>query len=370
MFVPRALRLKGVREPQRPRPANLPQVVETSISKDDALVDAMEGISTNSPEPRNEPSDPKAVARGPRFTVKPITAEYLAQLVAGMELIFSDYAHQEDGRAKWLQQRYRTVDEEGKFIHLTAILEHPNISTMKPEATQVLLQQALREHPSTMIELASNGYHVRRFPTSYPPKFLPHNSFEVVNDDGLSFWDQRTIYVEPHLRNLCQTPAKLAYWLKEHGQMRFKWLPVQAVHMLWNSCAFVVLSGNVMHEGTWTKWRATDKPDNWKVMTKVEHTRRTAEYIALLEKQNPRGMRKAQVEDDVPAIAKPASLALNVEVVPAYTEATTQPKAKRKRKRRKGNKDDQDTDQVDDDGGTNAMTKAADVDEPGQKRRA
>ena len=57
-------------------------------------------------------------------------------------------------------------------IHLTAILEHPNISSLKPEASQVLLQQALHDHPSKMLETSSNSYYVRRKPSSYPPKYL------------------------------------------------------------------------------------------------------------------------------------------------------------------------------------------------------
>jgi hypothetical protein len=124
--------------------------------------------------------------------------------------------------------------------------------------------------------------------------------------------------------------------------MRPKWLPVQAVHMLYNSCAFVVLSGNVMHEDVWSKWRAAEKPDDWKIMTKVEHTKRTAEYIALLEKRNPRNVRKAKPDDDtLPAIARPAALAMNEEVVPGYTETTERPKTKRKRNRRKGGKENE-----------------------------
>ncbi|KAH7075478.1 hypothetical protein BKA63DRAFT_412705 [Paraphoma chrysanthemicola] len=369
MFVPRALRLKGIREPQRPKLVKPAPAAEVEVSKDDALVDAMQGISTSSPEPRKEPIGTKEITRGPRFTVKPVTPEYLAQLVAGIELILSDYAHQEDSRAAWLQQRYRTVDMEDKYIHLTAILEHPNISTMKPVATQMLLQQALREHSSNTIELASNGYHVRRRPTTYPSKFAPPNSFEIVNDDGLSFWDERTIYVEPHLRNLCQTPAKLAHWLKEHGQVRSKWLPIQAVHMIWNSCAFVVLSGNVTHEDTWSKWRASNKPDSWKIMTKVEHTRRTAEYVALLEKQNPMGMRKEKFDNTLfPPIVRPAALALNVKIVPAYTEATGQPKTKRKRNRRKGDKAGRETDEKEADDAI-GVNEAVDADEPSRKRR-
>jgi hypothetical protein len=258
---------------------------------------------------------------------------------------------------------------------MTAILEHPNISTLKPEATQVLLQQALQEHPSALLELAGSGYHVRRKPSSYPPKFLPHDSFNQVNDDGLSFWDQRTLYVEPHLRNLCQTPAKLAYWLKEHGQLRPKWLPIQAVHMLYNSCAFVVLSSSVMHESTWSKWRAAEKPDNWKIMTKVEHTKRTAEYFALLDKQNTRGMRKGKVNDAAKpvlastAIARPAALALDVEIVSEYAEATEQPKKKRKRNRRKGDKEDDNVEHVEANS-SNATAGTAQGDESRRKRRA
>jgi hypothetical protein len=127
MFVPRALRLKGVREtrqPQRPKP---PPASESESTKDEALVDAMQGISTSSPTPQQEHIDPKVVTRGPRFTVKPITPEYLAQLVAGVELIFSDYAHHEEVRAAWLQQRYRTVDAEDKCARF--YLNPPNTCT-------------------------------------------------------------------------------------------------------------------------------------------------------------------------------------------------------------------------------------------------
>jgi hypothetical protein len=114
MFVPRALRLKGVKEQPWPKPSKPPPAEKSKASNDDALVDAMEGISTNSPVSQQDQTDPQVVTRGPRFTVKPITPEYLAQVVAGVELIFSDYAQHEELRATWLQQRYRTVEGEGK----------------------------------------------------------------------------------------------------------------------------------------------------------------------------------------------------------------------------------------------------------------
>jgi hypothetical protein len=194
-------------------------------------------------------------------------------------------------------------------IHLAAILQHPIISSLKPEAHQLILQQALRDHPRKILEVSSNKYFVRRKPSTYPPLFLPNNSFDVVDDEGLSFWDQRTIYVEPHLRHLASTPAKLAYHLEQHGQMRSKWLPIQAVHKLWNNCAFVVLSGSVMRDDIWAKWRAAKQPQHWNIMTKVEHTRRSAEYVALISKEKPPGTWVNRTRyDGVPPIARPAVL--------------------------------------------------------------
>jgi len=126
----------------------------------------------------------------------------------------------------------------------------------------------------------------------------------------------------------------MAQWLTEYGQLKPKWLPVQAVHTLWNSCAFVVLSGNVMHEGTWNKWREAGKPGDWKIMTKVEHTKRTAEYLALLEKENPRGMRRiTQDTSQQPPVARPAALPMASEALPE--NAPTKGESKKKRKRRK-----------------------------------
>jgi hypothetical protein len=169
-------------------------------------------------------------------------------------------------------------------IHLTAVLEHANIASLKPEATQILLRQAIQERAASNLQLSENGFYVRRRPSTYPLSFIPQNSFSIVDDEGLSFWDQRTIYVEPHVRHLCKTPAKVAHWLQEHGQIKPKWLPIQAIETLYNSCGFVVLSGVVLHENAWKKWRSMEKPVDWKIMTKVEHTKRTNEYLDLLNK--------------------------------------------------------------------------------------
>lgn len=287
MFVPRALLLKGVKENQKRKPNRPADSNLTEASSEDALVQAMQNASTNSAAP-SPASHEEEVGEKTKSTksAKPgattANPEYLAQLIDGMELIFTDYAHQHRDSARWLRERYRTVDGGEKYIHHTAVLEHLNISTLKPQATQTLLRKALQDIASPTLELSPSGFYVRRRPSTYPAPFVPPNSFSVVDDLGLRFWDQRTIYVEPHIRHLCRTPAKVAHWLKEHGQLRAKWLPVQAVHTLYNSCAFVVLSGSVMHEDQWEKWRAMEKPEDWKIMTKVENLRRTEEYKNLV----------------------------------------------------------------------------------------
>ena len=94
-----------------------------------------------------------------------------------------------------------------------------------------------------------------------------------------------------------------------------------------------------MHKSTWNKWREAEKPEDWKVLTKVEHTKRTAEYLALLEKENPRGMRrKAEDPTQLPPIARPAALSMAFEALPE--DAAGKAEAKKKRKRRKPAKSD------------------------------
>lgn len=94
-----------------------------------------------------------------------------------------------------------------------------------------------------------------------------------------------------------------------------------------------------MHKSTWNKWREAEKPEDWKVLTKVEHTKRTAEYLALLEKENPRGMRrKAEDPTQLPPIARPAALSMAFEALPE--DAAGKAEGKNKRKRRKPAKSD------------------------------
>ncbi|KAF2177201.1 hypothetical protein K469DRAFT_697405 [Zopfia rhizophila CBS 207.26] len=294
MFLPRSLQRKGFRESQKDR--GEPPAKKARFEHEASFPTASSDSTTAKPitdspsifeekafQDSTKQTQGAVSQRGPRFTAPVITDDYLSQLVCGIELIFTDHAHQDEEGAKWLKKHYRVISGENKFIHLSSILNHPIISTIKPEATQILLRRALQEHSSKFLETVSDGYFVRRRPSTYPFPFIPKNALTMVNGDGLSFWDQRTIYVEPHVRNLCHTPAKVSWWLKEHGQLREKWLPIQAVRKVQNSCAFVLLSGNVMHENMWKKWRDTRMPEDWNIMTKAEHTKRTNEYLELLK---------------------------------------------------------------------------------------
>jgi len=139
-----------------------------------------------------------------------------------------------------------------------------------------------------------------------------------------------------------------------------------------------------MNDDVWQKWRAADKSENWKIMTKVEHTKRTAEYVALLKAENPRGMRKNMVdESELPPIARPAVLPMAYttkappekavqglsrkpeEGLMEITAAAEEPPVKHKRKRRKPKKANKPA------GGDDADGDDAEgaYDEPNAKRR-
>lgn len=120
MFVPRALRLKGVKESQKPKPQKQQRSEQTaeeaSITNEEALINAMEKTSTTSPAPQQQErvNHKQPISQGSRFTSIPVTPEFLAQLAAGVELIFTDYAHQDPEGVAWLKERYRFVDGEEK----------------------------------------------------------------------------------------------------------------------------------------------------------------------------------------------------------------------------------------------------------------
>jgi len=63
---------------------------------------------TQSEHKRAEPAKP----RGPRFAVPEITNEYLERVVRGLELVFSDWAHQHEEHGKALKKYSRAVNGE------------------------------------------------------------------------------------------------------------------------------------------------------------------------------------------------------------------------------------------------------------------
>lgn len=112
MFVPRALRLKGIKEAKRKGgdPVSAKTSTGNASHQENALVQAMQKASTAASVPEHQDGSTERLTRGPRFTMKPVTELYVAQLAAGVELIFTDYAHQEEARSKWLEQHYRTIE--------------------------------------------------------------------------------------------------------------------------------------------------------------------------------------------------------------------------------------------------------------------
>ena len=117
MFVPRALRLKGLREPSRCNATKgIPtRIADSTDARDEgAPVQPTEKTNTASSISQVESVNSKTRDPSPNLTANPVKPEYLAQVAAGIELIFTDYAHQESERAKWLQDRYRAIDAEEK----------------------------------------------------------------------------------------------------------------------------------------------------------------------------------------------------------------------------------------------------------------
>ncbi|KAF2462983.1 uncharacterized protein BDR25DRAFT_180279, partial [Lindgomyces ingoldianus] len=289
-FVPRVLRLKGAHEPRNaPRklfsePATAdqgPAVASSLLGNEQLQANKNSLLETKPTSDENQKASDSTKVRGPKFTVAPVTDEYLAQLVCGIELLFTDYAIQSVKGSKWLESRYWSDDETGKedkYIHISDFVEHPYVDRLRPRPTQDLIRRALQENPSEYLETAKDGSLVRRKPSTFPAKFIP----KVILKDGIDFWDERTIYIEPHDLILIKCLAKLAWWLKTQVLLGQKWLPIQNIRPMYKRCAFVVVSRNVRHDYV---WREVKMPDSWKVMSWVEHQKRTDEYLELLAKE-------------------------------------------------------------------------------------
>jgi hypothetical protein len=109
MFVPRALRSKGVRERDRNKS-------ERPIKKARAEAATAESKSSDAaPVPGQSNTDTNLKKPAPKLsTTTTVTPEYLSYLVCGIELLFTDYAHQDETTSQWLQAHYREVEGESK----------------------------------------------------------------------------------------------------------------------------------------------------------------------------------------------------------------------------------------------------------------
>ncbi|PSN69039.1 hypothetical protein BS50DRAFT_675278 [Corynespora cassiicola Philippines] len=281
MFVPRVLRLKrphespecdhnGTHVPME-RPADGPE-------KDVVRVAGFDNAT------RIHAQDAQLSASG-------MSSDYLAQVAVGIELLFTDFALQDEKNAAWLASLYRVVEGEMNFVHLSNFVHHPSLATIDPAVTQKSLQQAIKEYGSKYLEMSRDTYYVRRSPNTYPLPFIPANAISVVNEKGLDFWSERTIYVETHARSKkwAKCAPKIAQWLQSHGELRNKWLPIQTVRILDSGGALITLSGNVTHQDIWQKWAKKGKPNGWTLMTKIEYDRRTKEHIKVRQGERSRG---------------------------------------------------------------------------------
>jgi hypothetical protein len=267
----------------------------------------LEHIFSDYPSDPKTSSDPKASSepkpRGPKFAAPPgVDDAYLQKVVCGLELIFSDYAHHDAASKAWSTPFYRTINGEEKCkslpfplttnpqeipmlinddldIHLSVLISHRALSTLRPQCTQTHITNAITAYPSPLLETTSSHpsapiTHVRRKPSTYPAPFMPVSLGPSPPTPSPEFWHARTIYVEPSQRFVTSVPAALAWHIKNDARMREKWLPVQAVlydglkgeHL----CAWVVLSGDVEVGGMFEKWDEARRKRNAEALAAAE----------------------------------------------------------------------------------------------------
>ncbi|RPB01864.1 hypothetical protein L873DRAFT_610329 [Choiromyces venosus 120613-1] len=194
------------------------------------------------------------------------------EVVMALEILFSDYGI-ENGPPEWFSERMRSVEGEGNFIHLSALLDCPLLAEMKPKPLQVTLRKALTQYPSDFLQLSKDKYYIRR-----RHEYLP-SSKSTAGPRKNS--EDSTIYIEPHVTGITLNPGRVARMLSQSAMPR-KYLPVQFVEAGDTAWAFVILSTAVSHEDAANQelW-----PKDWIIMTKHEWRRRDEEYQQLRRKR-------------------------------------------------------------------------------------
>ncbi|KAF2810050.1 uncharacterized protein BDZ99DRAFT_476268 [Mytilinidion resinicola] len=243
--------------------------------------------------------------KGSNFTPKQkwiVNDDYLKEVTLGIEIFFSDYAHRDSTSS--LNRLQKVIDGESGYIHLQTLISSRLLDRMKPYATHDIIRQALQSFPSDYVEIAQDGLHVRRKPSTYPLPFLLDEESAAIKEEeeGLSFWDSHTIYVEPSNPLLCVRPTSVAASLLKNGDLSAKLLPIQAIQVLRPSCAFVVFSGSITLSSGET-WLEKGLPKDWIVMSKEEHDGRTKEYKGLVDHDRQRRA-KAIEHSKIPSEAR------------------------------------------------------------------
>lgn len=110
MFVPRAVRLKGVREPDRTKIERPRKKARVQSELDDSASIKIPDAAPASTEKEVDTNVTKSVDKVASH--KSTSPEYLGKLLSGVELLFTDYAHQDKAGADWLKGHYRDVEGE------------------------------------------------------------------------------------------------------------------------------------------------------------------------------------------------------------------------------------------------------------------
>ncbi|KAF2839752.1 hypothetical protein M501DRAFT_1015842 [Patellaria atrata CBS 101060] len=205
--------------------------------------------------------------------------EYFEQLICAVELVFATYAYKDKDSRKWLETHQRSINGEEGYIHLSALLTHSYLTTFRKIPSQVQFRQALISNLKghSQLQHSRDGYLVRRIPGSMAQSLAGGEPDGELTKDN-KFWNARTVYIEPHLSMLCTTPAKVLWWIKKAKGFRKAYLPIQKIWSPHVAYAFVLLRKQVAECDV----RKLGWPDDWIVLSKDEHTRRTQEYITLL----------------------------------------------------------------------------------------
>ena len=111
MFIPRAVRLKNTTSTGRKSTAHTKPTNKNARNPGLESGAASSGIDSKHAPPVDDHKDTNpTIAKSPSLPT--LKLDYVGQLLHGVELIFTDYAHQDPSGANWLETHYRVIDGE------------------------------------------------------------------------------------------------------------------------------------------------------------------------------------------------------------------------------------------------------------------